>query len=367
MRFHILDDVVDPLTGAEMCVENADVLPRGGAPVGKCNQWCGYRGRSPADVALDECRECQNLWIVSGDLVAAGSRYPIVNGIPRLLPDALVENVRDAALSRATQESFGYEWEHFDHILPEYEAAAHGYFHLVPEPAMDGAVVLDAGCGMGRWARYVAKKPIRRLYALDYSRAIDRAAVILEKQENAHCLQADIRRLPFRPKTFDLIYSLGVLHHLANPDEGMYRLVQALKDSGCLLVYLYYALDNRPFFYHWLFRIVTAVRWFTSCLPKPLMHGLAWPIALGIYWPLARLTGILERVGFRQAAQNVPLHHYQRYSLGLMVADAFDRFATPVEKRYTRAEIEGWLARYGLRATFSNSSPYWVVLASKPG
>jgi hypothetical protein len=97
------------------------------------------------------------------------------------------------------------------------------------------------------------------------------------------------------------------------------------------------------------------------------MHGLAWPIALGIYWPLARLTGILERVGFRQAAQNVPLHHYQRYSLGLMVADAFDRFATPVEKRYTRAEIEGWLARYGLRATFSNSSPYWVVLASKPG
>lgn len=366
MRYYILDDVVDPLTGETLRVENAVVATQPGLPVAPCTRWCGRRGRPVSDLEAGECCVCGDEWVVSGELVSAHSRYPIVDGIPRLLPEAAVEAVASDAMSAKIQETFGYEWEHFDAMLPEYEAAVRTYFKPVPDQLLEGALVLDAGCGMGRWARYVGEQPIRRLYAIDFSRAIDRAATTLRGWDNTHCIQADIRHLPFRPQTFDFIYSLGVLHHLVNPDEGMGSLVGRLKSDGALLVYLYYALDNRPAFFRWLLRAVTAVRQITSRLPKPIMHRLAMLIAIGVYWPLARTAGGLERLGLSRIARQMPLHEYHRYSFSYMRTDAFDRFATPIEKRYSRKQIRVWLARYGLEPTFSDVAPFWSVLARRP-
>lgn len=366
MRYYILDDLVEPLTGATLLVEGVATTQRAGPPVQKCERWCGYRGRPAAEVGPEECCTCQDAWIVSGELVGTDARYPIVDGVPRMLPPTTVEAERSRALSARTQESFGYEWEHFDRMLPEYDDLARRYFALVPPDLLEGALVLDAGCGMGRWARYVGERPVRRLYALDYSRAIDRAAVTLDPQERTHCVQADLRHLPFRPGTFDFIYSLGVLHHLVDPNAGMRSLVERLKPDGALLVYLYYALDNRPPFFRLLLRAVSAVRRFTSRLPKPLMHRLAWLIGVGIYWPLARLARQLDHLGLGRIAENVPLAQYRQHSLSLMIADAFDRFATPVERRYSRRQIRAWLARYGFEASFSAASPYWVALAKRP-
>jgi len=84
---------------------------------------------------------------------------------------------------------------HFDAALPEYDAEIANYFGIVP-PAMlrRDAVVLDAGCGMGRWARRIAQTPLRRLYAVDFSRAVDRAARTLGGQPRAPCIQADVCR-----------------------------------------------------------------------------------------------------------------------------------------------------------------------------
>jgi SAM-dependent methyltransferase len=371
LRYYLLDDLIDPLTGTVLYVENAEVVQLPGPRVERCARWCGYHSCAPDALGPEACCTCHDAWVVSGELVAGDARYPIVGGVPRLLPasagdDEYGPGAPLGGLSAQIQESFGYEWEHFDELLPEYEGVAQSYFRLVPERLFEGALVLDAGCGMGRWARWVAERPVRRLYAVDFSRAIDRAAATLASHATAHCVQADIRHLPFRPGTFDFIYSLGVLHHLVDPDAGMRSLIGRLKECGALLVYLYYALDNRPAFFRWLLAAVTAVRRLTSRLPKPAMHRLAWLIGVGVYWPLARCAGLLERFGLTRLARNVPLHHYQRYSLKLMVADAFDRFATPVERRYTRRQIVHWLARYGLEARVSDASPYWVALASKP-
>lgn len=357
MRFYILDDLVDPLTRGNLRIESAEVVERPGPPVEPCRHWCGFRNTTPASVAPADCGACRNSWVTSGVLEAGGVRYPITDGIPRLIADA-------AAIDEDTQESFGYEWQHFDRVLDDYDEEAGNYFGVVPQGVTQDSVVLDAGCGMGRWARHAASLGVRRLYAVDFSRAIGRAAATLSGTAHAHCVQADLCRLPFRDGTFDFTYCLGVLHHLEDPDAGMASLNRVTRADGELLIYLYYALDNRPRAHRWLLAAVTAARRLTSRLPKPVMHRLAWLIAILVYWPLARLAGVLDRLGLGGAAHQVPLSHYRSYSLQFMAGDAFDRFATPIEKRYSRAEITEWLARYGRDATFSSHTPYWVTLAT---
>jgi SAM-dependent methyltransferase len=357
MRFYVLDDLVDPATRENLRVEHAEVVDRPGPPVEPCRHWCGFRGAPPASVSPSDCLTCRNSWVTTGELVAGARSYGITDGIPRLI-------VEGHAIDEGTQDSFAYEWQHFDRVLGDYDEEAGNYFSVVPAEITQDAVVLDAGCGMGRWARHAASLGVRRLYAVDFSRAIDQASRTLEEAGHAHCVQADLCRLPFRDGTFDFTYCLGVLHHLQDPDVGMSSLNRVTRADGALLVYLYYALDNRPRAHRWLLAAVTAARRLTSRLPKPIMYRLAWVIAVLVYLPLARFARLLERLGWTHAALQVPLSHYRSYSLQFMAGDAFDRFATPIEKRYSRAEIAAWLSSYGRETRFSDRTPFWVTLAT---
>jgi SAM-dependent methyltransferase len=356
MRAYILDDLVSPTTGGPLRLENVTAIERNGPPVARCTRWCGRNGAPPEMATEADCRECAVTWIENAVLTDGRERFPVTAGIPRFVGE------RQPGLDADTQGSFGYEWQHFDSMLSDYDVEIQSYFGIVPRETLCDAIVLDAGCGMGRWARHVLKMPIRRLYALDFSGAIDSAARTLTGEDRAHCVQADVCRLPFRPGSMDFSYCLGVLHHLEDPETGMRSLTQVTR--GPLLVYLYYSLDNRPRFHRVLLAAATVARVVTSRLPKRAVHVLVLGIATFVYWPLARLARLLERLGLVEAASQVPLGHYRRYSLRFMVGDAFDRFATPIERRYSRAEISAWLARYGRHAQFSERTPYWVCLGT---
>jgi hypothetical protein len=145
----------------------------------------------------------------------------------------------------------------------------------------------------------------------------------------------------------------------------MREVIRVLKQKGQLLIYLYYSLENRPRLLRWLLKAVAGARRVTVRLPKPVMLGLAWVIALAVYWPLARLSTALWRLGLGRFAENLPLGHYKDSSMRLMAGDAFDRFATPIERRYSRSAIRAWLAHYGFGVRFSDSTPYWVGLAGR--
>ena len=356
MRFYILDDLVSPGRAEPLCVEASSIVEREGPQVERCVRWCGRRGAPSITVTEEECRQCSKLWIESGVLTDGVEIFTIRDGIPRFVRGT------DPKIDGKTQESFGYEWEHFDGALPEYDVEVGNYFGIVPAAVLAGAIVLDAGCGMGRWARQIANRSVRRLYAVDFSSAIDVAAHMLADKPTAHCIQADVCNLPFRSEGIDFTYCLGVLHHLEDPEAGMRSVCRVT--HGPLLIYLYYSLDNRPHFHRVLLAIVTVLRRLTTRLPKSAMLGLSWIIAMFVYWPLARMARMLDRKGFGSVAHDFPLSHYRDYSFKFMVADAFDRFATPIENRYSRAEIAAWLARYGREASFSDRTPYWVSLGT---
>src|SRR5689334_3780976 len=107
MRFYIFDDLVSPASGEPLRVEDAVIVHREGPPVSRCANWCGLRGAIPLSTPETDCQKCSSMWIERGGLTAGAARYPIVDGIPRFVSKA------ESTVDRDTQESFGYEWEHF--------------------------------------------------------------------------------------------------------------------------------------------------------------------------------------------------------------------------------------------------------------
>ena len=81
----------------------------------------------------------------------------------------------------------------------------------------------------------------------------------------------------------DFGYSLGVLHHVPDTANAIASCARLLKPGAPLLLYLYYALDNRPAWYRALWRASDAVRRLLSRAPHPVKLAASSAIALAVY------------------------------------------------------------------------------------
>jgi SAM-dependent methyltransferase/uncharacterized protein YbaR (Trm112 family) len=311
-----------------------------------------------------------------------GAAYPIIGGIPRLLPADLQSMLwemhpefyseyakllpaeimprevvskeaseTDKALNkqRETARSFGYEWQAFSEILPEdYEKNFHWYFERFSPDDFKGKRVLDAGCGTGRHT-YFTSRTAREVIAMDLSQAIEVAARNNRERTNAHFVQADIYRPPFPHQSFDFIYSLGVLHHLPDPEKGFRSLLKLLRRGGFMNIYLYWNLEGEAAWRRALLSVVTGARRVTTRMPHNLLKKVSWVIAAGFEVAFVTPARILGRFDSTQKlADRVPLGHYRKYSFRVLHTDQFDRFSAPIENRYSSAEVAGWFERAGL-------------------
>jgi len=87
-------------------------------------------------------------------------------------------------------------------------------------------------------------------------------------------------------------------------------------------------------------------------------------IATIVYWPLARLAALVERAGLSPAS--IPLESYRHRKFYVMRTDAYDRFCTRLEQRFTRDRIERMLKDAGFEdIRFSDAVPYWCAIGKK--
>ena len=271
-------------------------------------------------------------------------------------------------LDASTVESFGREWSKFDQSgLSDEEARAifDEYFAIFPWDALPkNATGFDMGCGSGRWARFVAPR-VGRLHCIDPSIAIEIARKNLQRLPNVSFHQASVGDDVLPENSQDFGYSLGVLHHVPDTLAAIRSCVALLKPGAPFLVYLYYALDNRPAPYRWLWKASNLLRVAISelpALPKNLVTDL---IAMTTYWPLARLAKLGEKGGMQ--VRNWPLAYYRDRSWYTMRTDSRDRFGTPLEKRFAREQVQSLMADSGLiDIRFSESAPYWCCVGRKP-
>src|SRR5262249_60662858 len=136
----------------------------------------------------------------------------------------------------------------------------------------------------------------------------------------------------------DCGHSLGVILHIADTEGALRSRVGLLKPGAPFLVYVYYRFDNRPMWFRLAWRASEAVRAMVSRLPSSAKPVLTDAIAALVYWPLARFAYLLETLGLNPAS--LPLAFYRSASFYTMRTDSRDRFGTPFEQRFTRAEVK---------------------------
>lgn len=271
-------------------------------------------------------------------------------------------------IDSATVRDFGREWQRFDQTGisgEEWLGLAQQYFAIFPWTALPkNASGFDAGCGSGRWAALVAPR-VGHLYCIDASAAaLDVARRNLDTLTNVTFAEASLDSMPLADGSMDFGYSLGVLHHLPDPASGLAACVKKLKVGAPMLIYIYYAFDNRPVWFRCLWPASDLLRQAVSRLPFWLKSAITDVVAALIYWPLARAARMAERVGCR--VNNWPLTAYRSLSFYSMRTDALDRFGTRLEHRMTQSEIKTMMEAAGLRdIRFSDALPFWCAIGLK--
>lgn len=263
-------------------------------------------------------------------------------------------------------EGFGEEWTRFDQTgLSDDEriAAFEAYFEVFPWHHLpDDAEGFDLGCGSGRWAMHVAPR-VHTLHCVDPSHAIDIARRNLSGQDNVVFHRRTAAELPFEPDSMDFGYSLGVLHHVADTEGALRAAVRSLKPGAPLLVYLYYAFENRPQWFRALWRASNLARRIIARQPSTVRQVISDGLAGAVYYPLARGAAIAERFGVDVA--HWPLAAYRHRSFYAMRTDSLDRFGTRLEKRYTHQQVEALLRDAGLTDIRFCSSVFWCAVGTR--
>jgi hypothetical protein len=199
------------------------------------------------------------------------------------------------------------------------------------------------------------------LILVDFSEAIFVARHNLKDAENILYFMGDLKRLPFRDDFVDLLYCIGVLHHL--PGSALEEVRSLKKYASQILIYLYYALDNRPFYFRVLFMLATRLRLRTASIRNSKFRNIfSWVGVFFFYLPFIILGSILRPLG---RSHLIPLYEaYHGKTLGRIRQDVYDRFFTRIEQRFTRKEI------MTLKDTFPNvivskQLPYWHFLLKR--
>ncbi|MDP8975146.1 MAG: class I SAM-dependent methyltransferase [Actinomycetota bacterium] len=298
---------------------------------------------------------------ISEGLLGCGADhwFPIVRGIPRMLPDALEEHRSElerhrrapaaaslassgqggsergshGAYDRRTRESFSLEWEH--HRLGDrtwgidLEDRVRRFFLdpiRIPTEELDGKVLLDAGCGNGSQSVAYTEFGLE-VIAIDLSSGLEHGQAFRRlhpgaQPDRVHFVQADLQSPPVAASSVDIIHSAGVLHHTPDTHASFRRLCPLLRANGTFYIWLYkYEPLVTP--------LVNAIRSITTRARRPVLARAARVLA----GPFVAFCATLNALGIRE---------YPRLSRREAALALLDIFAAPYAHYHSFAEVAGW-------------------------
>ena len=298
------------------------------------------------------CPRCGSRFDIDARLTCEQQHsYPLVRGVPRLVEAAWEAD--EAALLDQTSQAFGEQWT----ALGEAAGVTLEDLRLHLPAGWDLSVfsgrVLDAGCGMGRYTSLVGGLGCQAV-GLDVSAAVEKAAQLWP---DVPFVQADLVAPPFEPRSFDVVYSFGVLHHLPVPLRGWHACYELVRPGGLLLAWVYSEHGGV------LRRGRRLLRRVTRRAP-PLKRPIAALAAVAVWGGYLLPRRLLRR----SAARRSKLAFYEDKSLAQLFVDCHDALAAPSEMYLTADDCRAWLrsldaSASGLEARSDGSG--WILWARR--
>ncbi len=288
---------------------------------------------------------------------SCGGSYVVRDGIPRFVP---AENYAS---------NFGLQWNQFRQTQLDsfsgHPISRKRFLRYTgwTEEDMRGALVLDVGCGAGRFTE-IALSLGARVVALDYSSAVDACRLNHAGETRLSVVQGDIYRLPFKPETFDRVYCFGVLQHTPDVEKALLALPAVLKGGGALAVDVYPKLWTDALWPKYWLRHVTK-----HLEPETLFSRVR--TAVRWFWPVSVAVGRVPLIG-RKLRYLIPIVNYEGiYPLSPQqlkdwaVLDTFDMLAPKYDQPQSADALEAWMRKAGLDAVEVFRSGFLVARGRK--
>ena len=285
------------------------------------------------------CPECRGPLRRNGDdllCVSCSRSYPVVDGIPRFVQ------------SQNYADNFGLQWQTFRRTqldscsgVPISRERFFRYTGWAPRD-LKGALVLDIGCGAGRFTE-IALSCGARVVAVDYSSAVDACRANHGASPDLTVVQGDLYELPFADGTFDFVYCLGVLQHTPDVRRAFLSLPRVVKPGGRLAVDVYAKLPlNALWPKYWLRPLTRRVS------PRRLFEAVR--CSVDVLWPVSRALGRIPAIGMK-LRHALPVVNYEGvYPLSpaqlkeWAVLDTFDMLSPRYDQPQTAQTLSQWFA-----------------------
>lgn len=265
-------------------------------------------------------------------------KWEISGGIPRMV------------LQKSNYtEAFGLQWRTYRQTqLDSYTGTTISYDRLrrcLGEDAWgrlhasQGAAVLEAGCGAGRFTEILLNTNSAYVTSTDYSSAVEANQDNFPPNERHRIIQADILLPPFAEEQFDVVLCLGVIQHTPSPEETILKLYKQVKSGGWLV------FDHYTFSLSLLTKSALLIRPILKRLPP--QTGLRWTERLvKIFLPLhcaVRNRGILQKILSRVSPVLSYYHAYPQLNEQLQrewaLLDTHDSLTCYYKRLRTKGEI----------------------------
>ncbi|MDQ3041887.1 MAG: methyltransferase domain-containing protein [Acidobacteriota bacterium] len=269
---------------------------------------------------LLSCRKCDR-------------EYKIVCGVPRFADLSKIEE--DKA---ETAENFGWQWTHFTQADEKYNEQFLGWIQPVKPDFFRDKIILEGGCGKGRHTSLAANWGAKEVVGIDLSAAVESAFQATRHLPNAHVVQADIFKLPFK-RAFDYAFSVGVLHHTPDPKKAFVSLAGKVKKGGAISAWIYGAENNE-----WITSYVNPIRTgFTSKINQPTLYQLSKLPTLGVYLASKLIYRPLDKTPLgKRLFYHDYLTHLGTFGWREQHNIVFDHLVAPTAFYISKKEFEDW-------------------------
>ncbi len=268
--------------------------------------------------------------------------YKVERGVPRFA--ALDKIEHDKA---ETAENFGWQWTHFTQEDKKYAEQFLGWLQPVKPEFFKDKIVLEGGCGKGRHTTLAAHWGAKEVVGIDLSAAVETAFAATKHLPNAHIVQADIYKLPFK-RAFDYAFSVGVLHHTPDPKKSFVSLASKVKKGGAISAWIYGAENNE-----WITSYVDPIRTgVTSKMGQPVLYQLSKLPTLGVFLASKLIYKPLNKTAKPLADKlfyNDYLNHLSTFGWREQHNIVFDHLVAPTAFYISKSEFEDWWKEIGAK------------------